>query len=215
MVTITSNLPIAENETLRVYSPEGDYADTDLILCADVRDVATPVAMLQAQFIKYGGIVYQFNTPEEIGKAIFAVDPNSKHDAVALYREEEARNTARNAGTLEPENPAPTPDSPAVETTAATETNATSSPAVETSPTTAPFVPAEPVPIPEAPPLPPANADSMAEILAPFPETGSGVALPPDLNVSTTTPTSNIATTSAISVSTTTPAIDISTTTPE
>jgi hypothetical protein len=137
MVTITSDLAIAEHPTLFVYSPAGEYADADLILCADRSDPATPVAMLQAQFIKYGSMVYQFNTPEDLGKAILAIDANSKLDAVVLYQQAEARDAARAAGTLTPSDALVAKPTPVVpdSATATPDTSATSTPDT-TAPTT-------------------------------------------------------------------------------
>ena len=115
MVPITKDLKISEQESLVVYSPAGDYADTDLILCADAANPSVPTAMLQAQFVKYGPVVYQFSTPEDLGAALVTLDPTSTHDAAALYREDQARKVAREAGTLEPGNPAAIEDAPKTE----------------------------------------------------------------------------------------------------
>jgi hypothetical protein len=116
MVTLANNQAVAQSETLRVYSPDGEYADQDLILCAEAERPDLPTAMLQAQFIRYGSIVYRFQTPEELGEALYAIDPSSTHDAVALYKEELARDAARDAGVLSPTDPVPAPDSPVEET---------------------------------------------------------------------------------------------------
>jgi hypothetical protein len=111
MVTVTENMDIAGDPNLTVYSPTGDYADTDLILCADKKNPGLPIVQLQAQYLRYGPIVYQYNAPEELGGALFALDPDSTHDAVLLYKEEEARKAARMGGTLIPSDPVPSPDS--------------------------------------------------------------------------------------------------------
>lgn len=111
MVPITKELQIAENPDLVVHSAEGEYADSDLILCARRDNPSLPVAQMQAQYVKYGPVVYQFNTPEELGAALFVLDPESSHDAVLLYKEEVARKAAREKGTLEPSDPVPAPDS--------------------------------------------------------------------------------------------------------
>ena len=131
MVTITSGLRIADQPNLRVYSPEGQYADADLILLSDAADLATPVAMLQAQFVKYGPVVYQFNTPEDLGKAVLAIDPTSTLDAVVLYQQQEARDAARTAGVLTPSDAIPTtppaPDTTSTSTTPTVDTPTTTS----------------------------------------------------------------------------------------
>lgn len=113
MVRITKDMPVAENPNLLIHSMEGDYADTDLIMCAEKADPSLAVAQMQAQYVKYGAIVYQHNTPEELGAALFALDPEATHDAVLLYKEDEARRIARSKGTLEPSEPVPATDSPA------------------------------------------------------------------------------------------------------
>lgn len=118
MITITKDLKIPDSPSRIVCSPEGDYADTDLILCAEKTKPDLALAQLEAQYIKYGPVIYQFNTPEELGAAIFALDPESTLDAVALYKEQLARDAARAAGTLTPADPVPTPDSPTQDQTA-------------------------------------------------------------------------------------------------
>ncbi len=110
MISITQGSSLADNGGMIIVSPSGQYADTDLILCATKTEPDLAIAMYQAQFLRYGDIVYQFNTPEDLGKAVFAIDPEATLDAVTLYKEQLARDTARLAGTLEPSNPVPTPD---------------------------------------------------------------------------------------------------------
>lgn len=109
MVTITQGQRVPESETLVVTAPSGDYADADLILCGEPGS-SEATGMYAAQFIQYGPLVYQYNTPEELGAAIVALDKNSTHDAAMLYKEEEARRLAREKGTLQPENPVAAPD---------------------------------------------------------------------------------------------------------
>ncbi len=107
MIPITRDQKVAGNDNLLVYAVSGDYADKDLIECYDPSLGNYPTACFQAQFIKYGPVVYQFNEPEELGKALIEIDPQSTHDSAALYKEEEDRKRKRRLGTLEPENPAP------------------------------------------------------------------------------------------------------------
>jgi hypothetical protein len=52
MVTVTENMDIAGDPNLTVYSPTGDYADTDLILCADKKNPGLPIVQLQAQYLR-------------------------------------------------------------------------------------------------------------------------------------------------------------------
>lgn len=103
MITITQGQAVAENDGLVVFSSGNNYADTDLILCALAEQPSVPIAMYQAQFVRYGSIVYQFNTPEDLGKALVETDPDSTHDAVVLYQQQAARDAARAAGTLTPD----------------------------------------------------------------------------------------------------------------
>jgi len=110
MVPIATGDKVLEANGLVVSSNSGDYADTDLILCATREMPTVDIAMYQAQFIRYGNLVYQFETPEALGAAISVIDPGSTHDAAQLWREEESRRAARQEGTLAPENPAPAPD---------------------------------------------------------------------------------------------------------
>lgn len=110
MISLSRGDAVAGLSDLIVSSPSGEYADTDLILCArkDTPDFDT--AMYQAQFIRYGEVVYQHETPEALGAALIAIDPESTHDAAQLWREDEARRLAREKGTLAPEDPTPAPD---------------------------------------------------------------------------------------------------------
>lgn len=130
MISITTGAPIPEQNDLVVYSQSGNYADTDLILCAETGNPLQPTAMLQAQYVRYGAIVYHFNTPETLGEALLALDLDSTHDAVALYKEQAARDAARNAGTLTP-NADLTPEDTSLNTetdnTLATSTDAATS----------------------------------------------------------------------------------------
>ena len=96
-------------EKVRVAVSSGEYADVDLIECSQ-DGMASTTQMFQAQYVKYGPVVYQYNSPEELGAALFAIDPESSHDGVLLYKEEEARRLARTKGTLEPSDPVPAPD---------------------------------------------------------------------------------------------------------
>jgi hypothetical protein len=97
---------------LKVSADAGEYGDYDLIECIDSSSPDAAPSMFQAQFIKYGSIVYQHNTPEALGAALVAIDPESTHDAALLFKEDEARRIARSAGKLEPSDPVPAPDSP-------------------------------------------------------------------------------------------------------
>lgn len=109
MVSLTQGDKVFGEQKLRVAASSGEYADVDLIECSDSAGVEPTVAF-QAQYVKYGPMVYQFSTPEELGAAIIALDSESSHDAAQLWREDEARRRARMGGTLTPEDPTPAPD---------------------------------------------------------------------------------------------------------
>lgn len=220
MVTITSEMKVAGGEDYVVTINDGDYADGDLILCASVDAPSVPIAMYQAQYVKYGPIVYQFNTPEDLGKAVYAVDPDSTLDAVALYKEQVARDAARAAGTLEPSDPVPATDSPTdaaqddsqeadteffkkqAEDEAASSTPATSTDSLPDD--TTPDVPDGDVlgtatSTPETVPDVPTDASSTPPVDVPAPDPGG---------MSTTTP-------DVLPDASSSPAVDLSTTTPE
>ncbi len=110
MISLAQGARIQSLPNLVIASGDGQYADTDLILCASADVPDFPVAQYQAQFIRYGEVVYQFETPEALGEALVAIDPESTHDAAQLWREEEARRFAREKGTLAPADQTPAPD---------------------------------------------------------------------------------------------------------
>ncbi|HRH24357.1 MAG TPA: hypothetical protein PK109_02090 [Candidatus Paceibacterota bacterium] len=117
MITISKGDRVAGLPDLIVSSPSGEYADVDLILCARKDAPNFDAAMYQAQFIRYGEVVYQHETPEALGAVLVAIDPESTHDAAQLWREEEKRRIAREGGTLVPEDQTPAPDAVEPQTT--------------------------------------------------------------------------------------------------
>ena len=198
MIPIVKGMFIPDAPDLVVMSPDGQYGDSDLIACADVSAPDVHTASFAAQYIRYGKLVYQFNTPEELGAAIVAVDPKSSHDAAQLFREEEARRLAREKGTLAPENPTAAPDAidptepmPEIPAAEADEQQLI----LDSDPNNVadPSVLGETVSVPEVVPTP--------EPLAPTPE-------PAPAPEATSTP-------SVGDMSSTTPAVDLSTTTSE
>lgn len=104
MIHIEENQNIEENPHLKVVTPTGDYEDTALI---EFYDVATPsivVGAFQAQYVKYGSMVYRFNDHIELGKAILEIDPNSTHTSASYVRMTNELLSKMNNGTLEPES---------------------------------------------------------------------------------------------------------------
>lgn len=198
MVPIVKGMFVPDAPDLVVVAEDGQYGDTDLIGCGLVTQPSVVACSYAAQYIRYGKVVYQYNTPEELGEALVAIDPKSTHDAAQLYREELARKLAREKGVLAPENPTAAPDAvdptepmPEIPAAEADEQQMI----LDTDPNNVvdPSVLGETVSAPEVIPTP--------EPLPPVPEP---VASPE----STSTPTVE-------NMSSTTPAVDLSTTTPE
>jgi hypothetical protein len=202
MVPISNNQKVPEQDLVVAVS-DGQYADTDLILCAPSDTPDIPTAMLQAQYVKYGPVVYQYNTPEELGAAIFALDPSSTHDAVALYKEQVARDKARNEGTLEPSNPVPAPDAavpadpPATDPSDPPADSVTPPPPVSSESTTTPEVLGVATTTDSG-----GNATTTVPFNDPTVFGESLVAPPPDLSITTSTPVTLDAATSTETIST-------------
>jgi hypothetical protein len=107
MIHIEHNQTVPEHDNLRVLSASGDYADNDLIECSTLDDPNFALCAFSATFIRYGGLAHQFSDPLKLGEALLALDPKSTHDAVTLFKEEEARRIKREGGDFTPENPVP------------------------------------------------------------------------------------------------------------
>lgn len=86
MIHIEKDQKIPENDNLRVYSNTGDYEDNDLIQFYDISSPSTIAGAFQAQFIKYGSVIYGFNDAEELGEAILKIDPESNQDNASYVR---------------------------------------------------------------------------------------------------------------------------------
>ncbi|MBP6884023.1 MAG: hypothetical protein KBC06_02220 [Candidatus Pacebacteria bacterium] len=101
MIHIEKDNGINDNANIKVATATGDYEDSALI---EVYDISTPdivAGAFQAQYIRYGNIVYGFNDPVELGRAILAVDPESTHTAASYVRMTEKLLAQMNSGTLE------------------------------------------------------------------------------------------------------------------
>lgn len=107
MIHIEKDQIVPENENLRVFSVSGDYSDNDLIECYDIENPNSVACAFSAAFVKYGGIIYRFGTPEEVGEALLKIDPKCTHDYAVLFKEEEERRKKRLGGDFTPENPIP------------------------------------------------------------------------------------------------------------
>lgn len=100
MIHIEKNQKITENDNLRVYSPTGDYQDNDLIEVYDISNPEIIAGAFAAQYIRYGGIVYKFNDPQELGRAILNLDSTSTHDSASFIRMQDELLAKLNGGNL-------------------------------------------------------------------------------------------------------------------
>lgn len=100
MIYIEKNQKIAENENVRVYSPSGEYQDNDLIEVYDISSPEIVAGAFAAQYIRYGGIVYKFNDPQELGRAILEIDPTSTHGSASFVRMQDELLAKLNGGDL-------------------------------------------------------------------------------------------------------------------
>lgn len=153
MIHIEKGQVLTSDATLIVTTATGDYEDTALIECTTVDNTELVVGAYQAQYVKYGDLVYRFNEPEALGKAILAIDPESTHTAASYVRMTNELLAKMNAGSLEqssldevvatekaaiedqrvaPVEEAVTPEQPSTETPAATSSSAS-------TPTTSPL----------------------------------------------------------------------------
>lgn len=103
MIHIEKGQSLTSDPTLRVATVTGDYEDSALIECYGA-DGDTVVGAYQAQYIKYGDLVYRFNDPVDLGKAILAADPQATHSAASYVRMTEELLVKMNTGALEPES---------------------------------------------------------------------------------------------------------------
>lgn len=102
MIYIEHGARIPNNQNLTIASPTGDYEDTALIEFHDEgnRDIVT--GSFQAQYIRYGNIVYMFNDPKELGEAILKIDPDSTHATAVFVRSTKELFDQMNSSTTEP-----------------------------------------------------------------------------------------------------------------
>lgn len=102
MIHIEQNQKIKDDDNLVVITPTGDYEDGALIEFYDVHNPDVVAGSFQAQYIKYGSLVYQFNEVKELGVAILAIDPESTHTAASFVRMTNELLSQMNQGSLEP-----------------------------------------------------------------------------------------------------------------
>jgi len=104
MIYIEQDQTIPENENIRVLSKTGDYNDTDPIEYYSVEEPGVAQGAYHAQFIKYGGLVYRFSDPKELGEEILKIDPESTHSAASFVRMQNELLKQFDQGSLEPES---------------------------------------------------------------------------------------------------------------
>ncbi|HAG27399.1 TPA: hypothetical protein DCG61_01285 [Patescibacteria group bacterium] len=63
MITINKDEPVLNHTNLFVFSPSGDYEETDLIECYSSDNPSIAICAFSAQYVKFGGAVYQQEQP--------------------------------------------------------------------------------------------------------------------------------------------------------
>lgn len=101
MIHIEQGQSIPENENIFVASPIGDYEDNALIEFYNSEDPEKIVGAFAAQYVKYGGLVYRFSDPKELGAEILKIDPESTHMAASFVRMQNELLKQFNQGDLE------------------------------------------------------------------------------------------------------------------
>lgn len=104
MIHIIKGQKIPENDNLIVVSETGDYGDSSFIDYCTTADPDVVAGAFQAQFVRYGGIVYRFNDPKELGAALLKSDPESTHTAASFVRMNNDLLMQMNDGSLEPQS---------------------------------------------------------------------------------------------------------------
>lgn len=100
MIHLDQDQELFEDKNLRVANPTGNYDDAELIECYHVDDPKITVGAFQAQYVKYGNMIYRFNEPRELGPEILKIDPTSTHTAAVLVRMTDELLTQAQEGSL-------------------------------------------------------------------------------------------------------------------
>lgn len=101
MIHIEKDQEVAGAKAIKVSSPSGDYEDEALIECYDATSPDAPTSAYQAQFVKYGSLVYQFNESAELGREILKLEPQSTHTAASYVRMTDELLAKMTGGSLE------------------------------------------------------------------------------------------------------------------
>lgn len=104
MIHIEQGQLILENENLIVSSNTGDYLDNELIEFYNIENSDITLGTFQAQFIRYGSMVYKFSDSKELGEEILKIDPESTHTSASYVRMMNELLGKMNEGSLEPES---------------------------------------------------------------------------------------------------------------
>ncbi len=102
MIHIEKDQRVLENENLRIATTTGDYEDGALIEFYNISDPEMVAGSFQAQYVKYGSLVYKFNDHKELGTAILKIDPTSTHTAASYVRMTNELLAQMEGGSLEP-----------------------------------------------------------------------------------------------------------------
>ncbi len=101
MIHIEKDTDVIENPKTKVATATGDYEDNALIEVYSTDEPDKIVGAFQAQFIRYGSMVYAHNGHMELGAAILKIDPESTHTSASYVRMSRELLSQMNGGSLE------------------------------------------------------------------------------------------------------------------
>lgn len=101
MIHIEQNQKISDSENLFVATATGDYEDNALIEFYEEAKPGIVLGSFQAQYVKYGNIVYKFSGHKELGEEILKIDPDSTHTSASFVRMSNQLLSQMNEGSLE------------------------------------------------------------------------------------------------------------------
>ncbi len=101
MIHIEQNQKISDSENLFVATATGDYEDNALIEFYEEGKSGIVLGSFQAQYVKYGNMVYKFSGHKELGEEILKIDPDSTHTSASFVRMSNQLLSQMNEGSLE------------------------------------------------------------------------------------------------------------------
>lgn len=104
MIRLEKNKKSTESKDIIINAETAQYDDNALIECTDRSGVKNVSVAYQAQFLKYGGMVYQYSDNKELGQAILEIDPESTHSAAVYVRTLKQLSEQMDEGSLNPES---------------------------------------------------------------------------------------------------------------